>query len=101
MIEIICQGKSPSEAKAKCLVAEILLTEKIISADMTIKVLNGIGGVYIAERENWMEKALKNVLVYLKIWLTNDTNIKIIKEINDAIWRRSKEWQKVRNKNEN
>lgn len=49
MIEIICRGKSPSEAKAKCMVAEILLTEKIISTDMTIKVLNGIGGIYIAE----------------------------------------------------
>lgn len=38
-----------------------------------------------------MEKALKNVLVYLRNWLTNDKNIKIIKEINDAIWGRSKE----------
>ena len=27
MIEIICQGKSPSEAKVKCMVTEILLTE--------------------------------------------------------------------------
>lgn len=52
MIEIICRGKSPSEANAKCMVAEILLTEKIISADMTIKVLNGIGGIYIAESED-------------------------------------------------
>lgn len=33
-----------------------------------------------------MEKALKNVLVYLRNWITNDKNIKIIKEINDAIW---------------
>lgn len=55
MIEIICQGKSPSEAKAKCMVAKILLTEllpeKKISTDMTINVLNAIGGVYIAESE--------------------------------------------------
>lgn len=36
-----------------------------------------------------MEKALKNVLVLLRIWLTNDKNIKMIKEINDAIWGRS------------
>lgn len=28
MIEIICRGKSPSEAKAKRMVTEILLTEK-------------------------------------------------------------------------
>lgn len=38
-----------------------------------------------------MEKALKNVLVYLRNWLTNDKNIKMIKEINDAIWGRSGE----------
>ena len=36
-----------------------------------------------------MEKALKNVLVYLRKWLADDKNIKIIKEINDAIWGRS------------
>lgn len=35
---------------------------------------------------NEYEKALKNVLLYLRIWLTNDKNIKMIKEINDAIW---------------
>ena len=52
MIEIICQGKSPSEAKAKCMVAEILLTEKNVSTDMTIKVLNAIGGIRIAESED-------------------------------------------------
>ena len=51
MIEIICQGKSPSEAKAKCMVAEILLTEKEISADMTINILNAIGGIGIVEGE--------------------------------------------------
>lgn len=38
-----------------------------------------------------MEKALKNVLVLLRIWLTNDKNIKMIKEINDAIWGMSEE----------
>ncbi len=56
MIEIICQGKSPSEAKAKCTVTEILLTEllieKKISTDMTINLLNAIGGICIAERED-------------------------------------------------
>ena len=36
--------------------------------------------------EKALEKALKNVSVFLRIWLTNDKNIKIIKEINDAIW---------------
>ena len=51
MIEIICQGKSPSEAKAKCMVAEILLTERKISTDMTINVLNAIGGICIAGSE--------------------------------------------------
>ncbi len=50
MIEIICQGKSPSEAKLKCIVAEILLTEKI-STDLAIKLLNAIGGINIAESE--------------------------------------------------
>ena len=49
MIEIICQGNSPSEAKVKCMAAEILLTEKKISTDMTINVLNAIGGICIAE----------------------------------------------------
>jgi len=51
MIEIICQGKSLSEAKVKCMVTEILLTEKKISTDMKINVLNAIGDIYIVERE--------------------------------------------------
>ena len=51
MIEIICRGKSPSEATAKCMVAEILLTEKKISTDIAIKVLNAIGGISIVESE--------------------------------------------------
>lgn len=54
MIEIVCQGKSPNEAKAKCMVAEILLTELLpekISIDTTINILNSIGGIYIAESE--------------------------------------------------
>ena len=51
MIEIICRGKSPSEAKAKCIAAEILLTEEKISTDMAINVLNAIGGICIAETE--------------------------------------------------
>ena len=38
-----------------------------------------------------MEKALRNVLVLLRKWLTNEKNIKVIKEINDAIWGRSEE----------
>ena len=50
MKEIICRGKSPSEAKAKCIVAEILLTE--ISVDMAINVLNAIGGIRIVESED-------------------------------------------------
>ena len=55
MIEIICQGKSPSEARAKCTVAKILLTELLptekVSTDTAINLLNAIGGVYIAESE--------------------------------------------------
>ena len=51
MIEIICQGKSPSEAKVKCMVAEILLSGKMMSTDMAISILNAIGGIYIAESE--------------------------------------------------
>lgn len=51
MIEIICQGKSPSEAKLKCMVAEILLTKKLVSTDMAINVLNAIDGIIIAESE--------------------------------------------------
>ncbi len=49
MIEIICHGKSPGEAKTKCMIAEMLLTEKKISTDMIINVLNAIGGIYIAK----------------------------------------------------
>ena len=49
MIEIICHGKSSSEARLKCMVAEILLTEEKISTDMAINVLNAIGGIYIAK----------------------------------------------------
>ena len=55
MIEIICQGKSPGEAKAKCTVAKMilmLLTEKEISTDKTINLLNAIGGICIAESED-------------------------------------------------
>lgn len=51
MIEILCRGKSPSEAKLKCMVAEILLTEEIVSIDMAINVLNAIDGIIIAESE--------------------------------------------------
>ena len=51
MIEITCQGKSPSEAKLKCMVSEILLTEKIVSTDITIKLLNTIG-VYMVVTED-------------------------------------------------
>lgn len=52
MIEIICQGKSPGEAKAKCMVAEILLTEKRISIDRAINILKAIGGICIAKSED-------------------------------------------------
>jgi len=52
MIEIICQGKSPSEARVKCMVAEILLTEKRLSTDMRINLLNAISGIYITESED-------------------------------------------------
>lgn len=48
MIEIICQGKSSSEARLKCMVTEILLTEEKVSTDMAINVLNAIGGISIA-----------------------------------------------------
>lgn len=55
MIEIICQGKTPSEAHLKCTVAKILLTELLpaekISADMIVKILNAIGGIGIVEGE--------------------------------------------------
>lgn len=53
MVEIICQGESPSEARAKCMAAKILLTEILptekISTDTIINILNAIGGVYITE----------------------------------------------------
>ena len=56
MIEIISQGKSPSEAKAKCTVAKILLTELLpaekVSIAMTVNLLNAIGGISIAESED-------------------------------------------------
>lgn len=54
MIEIICQGKSPSEAKLKCTIAKTLLTlltEKKISTDKTINLLNAIDGMCISESE--------------------------------------------------
>ena len=56
MIEIICQGKSPSEARLKCTVAKILLTELLpagkISEDTTVNLLNAIGGIGIVESED-------------------------------------------------
>ena len=52
MIEIICLGKNYAEAKTKCMVTKILLTEKRISKDTAIKVLNVIGGIYITESED-------------------------------------------------
>lgn len=52
MIEIICRGNSPSEANVKCMVTEVLLTEKTMSTDMMINLLNAIGGVYITESES-------------------------------------------------
>jgi hypothetical protein len=56
MIEIISQGKSLNEAKVKCTVAKILLTDLLpaekISADTTINMLNAIGGISIVESED-------------------------------------------------
>ena len=49
MIEITCLGESPSEAKAKCKVAEILLK---MADDVAIKVFNSIDGIYITESED-------------------------------------------------
>ena len=43
MIEILSHGKSPSEAKAKCLVAEILLTDENISVNTVTCILSIIG----------------------------------------------------------
>lgn len=40
MIEILSHGKSPSEAKAKCLVTEILFTDENILANTIIHILN-------------------------------------------------------------
>lgn len=51
MIEITCQGKSPSEAKVKCMMAEILLTKANISTDTVIQALNAIGGICITKTE--------------------------------------------------
>lgn len=51
MIEITCQGKSLGEAKTKCMVVEMLLTEKKVPTDMLINILNAIGGIYITESE--------------------------------------------------
>ena len=55
MMEIICQGKSPSEARLKCTVAKILLTELLpaekVSIAMTVNLLNAIGGISIVESE--------------------------------------------------
>jgi len=48
MIDIICLGESPSEAKAKCRMAEILLK---MSTDRAINILKAIGGIYITESE--------------------------------------------------
>ena len=43
MIEILSHGKSPSEAKAKCLVTEILLTNEDISVNTVTRILSIIG----------------------------------------------------------
>ena len=55
MIEIIAQGKSPSEARQKCTVAKILLTELLpagkVSIATTVNLLNAIGGISIVESE--------------------------------------------------
>lgn len=55
MIEIISQGKSLSEARVKCTVAKILLTELLpaekVSIATTVNLLNAIGGISIAEGE--------------------------------------------------
>ena len=52
MIEITCRGKSPSEAKIKCMVIEILLTDKKVSTDTAINILNAIGGICISATED-------------------------------------------------
>ena len=43
MIEILSSGKSPSEAKAKCLVTETLLTNENTSVNIVTRILNIIG----------------------------------------------------------
>ena len=43
MIEILSHGKSPSEAKAKCLVTETLLTNEDISVNTVARILSIIG----------------------------------------------------------
>lgn len=43
MIEILSHGKSPSEAKAKCLVTETLLTNEDISVNTVTYILSIIG----------------------------------------------------------
>lgn len=42
-IDILSHGKSPSEAKAKCLVTEILLTNENISVNTVTRILSIIG----------------------------------------------------------
>lgn len=55
MMEIICQGKSPSEARLKCTVAKILLTELLpaekVSTATAVDLLNAIVGISIVESE--------------------------------------------------
>ena len=43
MIEILSHGKSPSEAKAKCLITEILLANEDISVNTVTHILSIIG----------------------------------------------------------
>ena len=43
MIEILTHGKSPSGAKAKCLVTEILLTNEDISVNTVTHIFSIIG----------------------------------------------------------
>ena len=43
MIEILSYGKSPSEAKAKCLVTETLLMNEDISVNTVARILSIIG----------------------------------------------------------
>ena len=57
MIEIICQGKSPSEAKLKCMVAEILLTDENIPINTVIRILSIMG---IGVRKHKADKEQKH-----------------------------------------